>query len=133
MPIYEYQCKQCQSRFEIFHRQGDTTKPVCSACGSKKVTRLMSASGFVLKGSGWYKTDYPSDARKKGLESDKSDAKGPAEPAKKDEKGGEPKAEPAAAKKEEKAEKKEAPSDAGKKEGKGEAKKAGPAREKKAE
>jgi predicted nucleic acid-binding Zn ribbon protein len=39
-----------------------------------KVHRLVSASGFILKGSGWYTSDYPSEARKKGWESEGQNA-----------------------------------------------------------
>ena len=34
--------------------------------------RLLSAAPFILKGGGWYVTDYPSEARKKGLSAEKS-------------------------------------------------------------
>ena len=36
------------------------------------VKRLLSAAPFILKGEGWYVTDYPSASRKKALESEKS-------------------------------------------------------------
>jgi hypothetical protein len=36
--------------------------------------RVISQTAFVLKGSGWYVTDYPSDARKKGMEGEKTTA-----------------------------------------------------------
>jgi len=36
------------------------------------VKRLLSAAPFILKGEGWYVTDYPSESRKKALESEKS-------------------------------------------------------------
>ena len=50
MPIYEYHCEKCGKDFEtlVF---GDE-KPACSHCDSKKVVRLMSACGFLSKGSG---------------------------------------------------------------------------------
>lgn len=37
--------------------------------------RLISPAPFILKGDGWYVTDYPSEARKKGMEADKPAAK----------------------------------------------------------
>ena len=71
MPIYEYQCDTCESVFELMHAV--SAKPIkkCqdSAC-SGKVSRLVSASGFILKGSGWYATDYPSESRKQGWENE---------------------------------------------------------------
>ena len=71
MPIYEYECEKCNTTFEAM--QSVSAKPLknCTVLGCKgKVHRLVSASGFILKGSGWYTSDYPSEARKKGLESE---------------------------------------------------------------
>ena len=71
MPIYEYECEQCNTTFEAM--QSVAAKPLkkCTVLGCKgKVHRLVSASGFILKGSGWYTSDYPSEARKKGWESE---------------------------------------------------------------
>ncbi|HEV8643889.1 MAG TPA: zinc ribbon domain-containing protein [Methylomirabilota bacterium] len=71
MPTYEYQCDQCHRTFEI--RQRITAAPLtrCEACGGP-LRRLLSAAPFILKGKGWYVTDYPSEARKKALETEKS-------------------------------------------------------------
>ena len=30
----------------------------CPACGKDALTKLVSAAGFQLKGSGWYQTDF---------------------------------------------------------------------------
>jgi putative FmdB family regulatory protein len=71
MPIYEYECEKCNTTFEAM--QSVSAKPLknCTASDCKgKVHRLVSASGFILKGSGWYTSDYPSEARKKGWESE---------------------------------------------------------------
>lgn len=58
MPLYEYQCKACQHTFEVMQKMSDATLPQCPECKSKKVDKLISKSGFHLKGSGWYATDY---------------------------------------------------------------------------
>ena len=50
MPIYEYQCNDCESDFEYLVMGND--KPCCPSCNSKKVGKLMSACGFVSKGGG---------------------------------------------------------------------------------
>ena len=51
MPIYEYRCKECGEDFEYLVL--GKPDPVCTACESRKVIRLMSACGFVSKdGSG---------------------------------------------------------------------------------
>lgn len=57
MPIYEYQCDGCQEVFEVRQRMTDPA-PERHACGSTKVHRVLSATSFVLKGTGWYATDY---------------------------------------------------------------------------
>ncbi len=74
MPTYEYQCQQCRRTFEI--RQRITEEPLrrCDECGGP-LQRLLSPAPFILKGEGWYVTDYPSQARKKALEAEKSGTK----------------------------------------------------------
>ncbi len=74
MPTYEYQCEQCRRTFEI--RQRITEEPLrrCDECGGP-LQRLLSPAPFILKGEGWYVTDYPSQARKKALEAEKSGTK----------------------------------------------------------
>src|SRR5262245_30687538 len=67
MPIYEYHCSKC-GNFEAMQKMSDKTLTQCPTC-RRKVTKLISATSFQLKGSGWYITDY---ARK---DSGKSDTK----------------------------------------------------------
>jgi putative FmdB family regulatory protein len=50
MPIYEYHCKSCGKNFECLIIGG--SKPECTACRSKKVSKLMSSFGFVSKSGG---------------------------------------------------------------------------------
>ncbi len=71
MPTYEYQCDKCGRVFEVRQRISAAPLTTCDACGGQ-VRRLIAAAPFILKGKGWYVTDYPSDARKKALESEKS-------------------------------------------------------------
>ncbi|MCD6169422.1 MAG: zinc ribbon domain-containing protein [Candidatus Latescibacteria bacterium] len=70
MPIYEYKCERCGHRFERFQSLEDKEVKTCEKCGGP-VRRVISRSAFVLKGSGWYVTDYPSKSRKKGMEAEK--------------------------------------------------------------
>ena len=58
MPIYEYHCDGCGGGFEVIQRI--TADPVqsCELCGEGPVHKLISQSTFILKGSGWYVTDY---------------------------------------------------------------------------
>jgi putative FmdB family regulatory protein len=78
MPIYEFSCAKCGHRFEMMQRMSEEAIPPCPECRSKRTKKLMSASGFLLKGSGWYKTEYPSEARRKGLADEKGGAAAPA-------------------------------------------------------
>lgn len=75
MPTYEYRCDKCGRTFEVRQRISAAPLETCEKCGGK-VRRLISSAPFILKGQGWYVTDYPSDARKKALESEKSAAGG---------------------------------------------------------
>ncbi len=58
MPIYEFQCDDCEQVFEQMRRITDDTLPGCPACESGNVRKLISLSAFHLKGTGWYVTDY---------------------------------------------------------------------------
>jgi putative FmdB family regulatory protein len=57
MPIYEYRCNDCQQVFEEWQKGFEDREMVCPVCGGAS-SRLISNSAFVLKGSGWYVTDY---------------------------------------------------------------------------
>ena len=57
MPIYEYRCDGCQEVFEVFQKVSDPP-PASHSCGSTQVQRVLSNTSFVLKGTGWYATDY---------------------------------------------------------------------------
>ena len=64
MPIYEYQCQACNERVEILQKISDEPVKKCPHCKKNKLTRLISAAGFRLKGSGWYETDFKSGSKK---------------------------------------------------------------------
>jgi len=72
MPNYEYECGSCGGRFEVIQKFSDPAITVCSLCKAENVKKILSASSFVLKGGGWYVTDYPSESRKKAGESEKA-------------------------------------------------------------
>jgi len=80
MPTYEYECLKCGRLFEIRQRISEPPLAACDVCGGQ-VRRLLSAAPFILKGKGWYVTDYPSESRKKALESEKSSEKPADKPA----------------------------------------------------
>lgn len=60
MPIYEYRCNSCEKTFEYMQRMTEDPKKTCEACGQDALERLISATSFTLKGSGWYKDLYSS-------------------------------------------------------------------------
>jgi len=72
MPTYEYECLKCRRVFEIRQRISEPALTVCDVCGGE-VRRLLSPAPFILKGGGWYVTDYPSESRKQALQSEKSE------------------------------------------------------------
>lgn len=57
MPVYEYQCQKCGRRQEIMQKFSDPLLTTCPLCKGK-LKKLISNTSFVLKGSGWYVTDY---------------------------------------------------------------------------
>jgi len=59
MPLYEYDCPKC-GRFEVLQKMSDPALERHD-CG-EKVSKLMSASAFAFKGSGFYITDYKNSA-----------------------------------------------------------------------
>jgi putative FmdB family regulatory protein len=71
VPTYEYECAACRRVFEIRQRISEPPLTICDVCGGS-VHRLISAAPFILKGEGWYVTDYPSESRKKAREAEKS-------------------------------------------------------------
>ena len=70
MPTYEYHCDGCGRDFEVKQRISEEPLKTHDGCGGA-VRRLLSAAPFILKGEGWYVTDYPSASRKKALDSEK--------------------------------------------------------------
>ena len=57
MPIYEYRCEDCQHLFEEWQKDFTEKELVCPVCGGR-ARRMISNTAFILKGSGWYVTDY---------------------------------------------------------------------------
>ena len=58
MPLYEYRCGACGHEFEVLQKVSDRPIRKCESCGRLKAKRAISQTSFVLKGSGWYVTDY---------------------------------------------------------------------------
>ena len=63
MPIYEFQCRQCNDRQEVIQNFSDAPLTECSKCGGE-MKKLISSPAIQFKGSGFYKTDYASASSK---------------------------------------------------------------------
>ena len=64
MPIYEYECSACGHRLEVIQKMSEPPKTDCPECGEAKLKKLLSVTGFRLKGSGWYETDFKNSGSK---------------------------------------------------------------------
>lgn len=58
MPIYEYRCSECGFQKEYLQKMSDAPLSTCPECGKETFSKMLSAAGFQLKGSGWYATDF---------------------------------------------------------------------------
>ena len=58
MPIYEYRCDSCGFQKDHLQKLSDAPLTSCPSCGAESYSKLLSAAGFQLKGSGWYATDF---------------------------------------------------------------------------
>lgn len=56
MPIYEYECTCCPSKFELKRSFHDEDPVKCPQCGGK-TRRCFSSVPIIFKGSGFYVTD----------------------------------------------------------------------------
>jgi putative FmdB family regulatory protein len=77
MPTYEYLCDGCQHQFELFQPITAAPKRKCPECGRLRLRRLIGpGAAIVFKGSGFYKTDYRSDAYRKAAAAETSSGSG---------------------------------------------------------
>ncbi|TMH57210.1 MAG: zinc ribbon domain-containing protein [Betaproteobacteria bacterium] len=78
MPIYEYRCSSCGFQKEYLQKLSDPVLTDCPECGKQTFSKMLSAAGFQLKGSGWYATDFRNSGAKPAAKTggtDKSDTK----------------------------------------------------------
>jgi putative FmdB family regulatory protein len=73
MPIYEFECRKCKAKLEVFQKMNDKQPTKCRKCGGR-LERLQSAPAIQFKGSGWYVTDYAGNGRKAAEKADKDSA-----------------------------------------------------------
>jgi putative FmdB family regulatory protein len=75
MPLYEYECNDCEHRFERIQKFSDPLVSTCPVCGGE-VRKLLSSPAIQFKGTGWYVTDYakkPSGDQPSGAAGDAKD------------------------------------------------------------
>ena len=58
MPLYEYQCTECEATLEAIQAFSAPPLEECPECGRSSLKKLLSAPAFQFKGSGWYVNDY---------------------------------------------------------------------------
>ena len=75
MPIYEYRCASCGSEHEVLQKISEPLLTMCPTCQKDTLTKLVSAAGFQLKGSGWYATDFKNGSKPAAKTDVKTDAK----------------------------------------------------------
>ncbi len=78
MPIYEYRCGACGFQKEFLQRISDAQLTDCPECGKSALSKMVTAAGFQLKGSGWYATDF----KNQGAAKPKPDVAKPADASK---------------------------------------------------
>ena len=72
MPIYEYRCDACGHQLEALQKLSAPALADCPECGDAALRKQASATGFRLKGGGWYETDFKSGSKKNVAEKDKA-------------------------------------------------------------
>jgi putative FmdB family regulatory protein len=65
VPIYEYACVSCDHHLEALQKMSEDPLVFCPECGEESLRKKVSAAAFVLKGSGWYETDFKNSGKEK--------------------------------------------------------------------
>lgn len=63
MPVYVYRCKDCGTKFEIFHKTKENLEDnICPSCSSRNANKLMAAASIGNISSTHSHTNMPSCA-----------------------------------------------------------------------
>lgn len=83
MPTYEYICGKCRKSFEMWQKISEAPLKFCpdKKCRGRVERAIGGGAGFLLKGSGFYATDYRSSDYKKRADADKPAAAPAAKPS----------------------------------------------------
>lgn len=74
MPTYDYECAKCGYSFELQQKITDPPRARCPECRGKVVRIISGGGGVILKGNGFYATDYRSESYKKSARADAPDS-----------------------------------------------------------
>ena len=74
MPIYEYRCSSCGFQKEYLQKVTAPLMTVCPECDKQTFSKMLTAAGFHLKGSGWYATDFRNSGAKPAAKTEGKDA-----------------------------------------------------------
>lgn len=55
MPTYTYRCDNCNWKTEVVQKMTDEPLVTCPECKHNTLRKILQASPFLLKGSGWFK------------------------------------------------------------------------------
>lgn len=62
MPTYDFECPKCMGRTEVVRSitQSGSIGPLCfvQGCDGLQMERVIGATSFVLKGTGWARDGY---------------------------------------------------------------------------
>lgn len=75
MPTYRYECSRCEAVHDVFQSISDKPKTKCPDCGGKLTKLIGTGGGVILKGSGFYTTDYRSESYHSAAKKEKEAAK----------------------------------------------------------
>ena len=74
MPIYDFQCTNCNFKEELLRKSGAEGTIVCPKCSQKTFSKMLSAPSFQLNGTGWYASDFKDKKVNKTDDSNKTSA-----------------------------------------------------------
>ena len=72
MPTYEYACKGCGHRFDVWQSMSDDPLTICPECGGE-LRKVFAPPAISFKGSGFYATDHGKKAKPSETDGPKKD------------------------------------------------------------
>lgn len=75
MPTYDYQCKRCEYKFELFQPITSKPKAECPKCSSDSKRLISAGGGIIFKGSGFYVNDYKRKSEPSSSSNNSSESK----------------------------------------------------------